>query len=92
MLEYSFEPSKEPEIVGGNMAGANPREVSREFKECRQMREDIEQPVYHVSLSLKPGETLRNDQWKEVADQYMEGMGFRNNQYIAIKHKDKEHS
>lgn len=90
-LEYNFDKSKDAEIVGGNMAGSNPRELSREFGETRHLREDIEKPVYHVSLSLKPGETLRNDQWREATEQYMKGMGFEKSQYIALKHNDKDH-
>ena len=90
-LEYNFDKSKNAEIIGGNMAGSTPRELAREFGETRHLREDIEKPVYHVSLSLKPGETLRNDQWSEAAEQYMKGMGFEKSQYIALKHNDKDH-
>lgn len=46
-------------------------------------------PVLHVSLSLAPGEKLRNDQWEKVALRYEELMGLtENHQHVVVKHND----
>jgi hypothetical protein len=40
------------EIVGGNMSGETPRELSTEFSATRKLNNKVRNAVYHVSLSL----------------------------------------
>ena len=71
-LNYVFDVGKEAthtknaERVGGNMAGNDPRELSREFSAVRQLRPEIGKPVWHCSLSLPPGERLSAEKWEAV--------------------------
>ncbi|HAH3682223.1 TPA: relaxase/mobilization nuclease domain-containing protein, partial [Escherichia coli] len=39
-------------------------------------RSDVAKPVWHNSLRLPQGESLTNEQWKRIADDYMKRMGF----------------
>jgi hypothetical protein len=80
------------EIIGGNMLGQDARELSSEFAASRELKPNLSRVVYHASLSLPPGENLSDDRWGEVADRYMEGMGFDGAQYVAVKHTDTNHS
>jgi len=77
--------------LGGNMFGENARELSAEFRLSRQLKPDVERAVYHVSLSLKPGEYLSDEQWNEVAERYLHQMGFHYNQYVIYRHSDRDH-
>lgn len=97
VLEYAFDRTKNEEklpgqIVGGNMAGTNIRELTREFLRFADNRPDIKKPVWHNSLRLPEGDTLTDDQWDKLGLDYMERMGFDPNlyQYVFIKHDDKE--
>lgn len=63
-------------LVGGNMSGHNPQSLAQEFGVTRNLRPDIEKPVWHNSLRLPTGESLTNDAWVKIADNYMEKMGF----------------
>src|SRR6185437_6370084 len=47
--------------------------------------------VQHVSLSAAPGEHLNDEQWQRVAGAYMERMGFKDNQYVLVRHADTGH-
>ena len=98
LLNYIFDlgskatRDKIPFIVGGNMAGASPQQLTREFVAARQLRPDIERAVWHCSLSLPPGERPTNEQWNEITKDFMEGMGFSDyTPYVAVRHNDKEH-
>ena len=89
-LEYALRKDKGV-LLDTNMGGDNPRTLAREFGQVRALRSEISRPVQHTSLALPPGETLTNDQWKNVAQRYLNDMGFVNNQYVIAKHTDAGH-
>ena len=82
VLNYVFDMGKQvtlaknAERVGGNMAGNDPRELSREFSVVRQLRLDIVKPVWHCSLTLPVDERLSAERWEVVAADFMQRMGF----------------
>ncbi len=78
------------EIIDTNMDGDSPRSLATEFAISRQLRPKLNQVVCHVALSLRPDEHLNNDAWQIAIAQYLQEMGFTNNQYVAVKHTDKE--
>ena len=49
--------------------------------------------VFHASLNPSPEDKLTDDQLREIAQEYMERMGYGNQPYIVFKHKDisREH-
>ncbi|WP_009630911.1 relaxase/mobilization nuclease domain-containing protein [Synechocystis sp. PCC 7509] len=80
-------------ILGTNMYGQSIRELTAEFMTIRDLNPSIKQPVLHASLSLLPGESLSDEQFREVCETWMEKMGFdlTKNQYLIVRHKDTEH-
>lgn len=49
-------------------------------------------PVFHAMLSLRPGESLTDDQWQHAVRKYMQDLGFgETNKYVAVMHRDKDH-
>jgi len=75
-------------LIGTNMSGTSMRELAKEFGEVRQLKPRVNKAVHHVSLSAAAGEMLTNEQWRGVAHEYLEGMGFANNQYVIHRHSD----
>ncbi|WP_108823567.1 conjugal transfer protein MobB [Dysgonomonas sp. Marseille-P4361] len=47
-----------------------------------------EKPIFHVSLNPNPKDILTDEQYKAIADRYMEDMGYSNQPYIVFKHTD----
>lgn len=47
-----------------------------------------EKPIFHVSLNPNPKDTLTDEQYKDIADRYMEDMGYGNQPYVVFKHTD----
>ncbi|MBV8875932.1 MAG: relaxase/mobilization nuclease domain-containing protein [Metakosakonia sp.] len=66
----------DPIVIGGNMLGDSALELIAEFDGTKQLRADVQKPVWHNSLRLPAGESLSNDQWGKIADDYMQRMGF----------------
>ena len=92
ILDYALKEEK-GHLIGGNMIGENPRELAMEFGITRKLDESIKNPVWHCSLSLKPGDELTDDQWRKITSEYMKDLGFtENHQFCVVKHEDTDHS
>lgn len=82
-----------PDFICSNMIGENIKELTQEFTQTRNIRAEVDKPVWHTSLSLTPEEEkLGPEKWKEIAENYLEKMGFdlANNQYVVVRHNDTE--
>ena len=81
-------------VLGTNMYGQGSRELTVEFMTVRDLNRSIKQPVLHASLSLSPGESLSDEQFREACEHWIEKMGFdlNKNQYLIVRHRDTEHS
>lgn len=90
VLEYDLR-KEGSQLLDTNMAGDNPRTLAREFGEVRALRPSLTKAVCHVSLSIAPTEYLTDDQWRSVAQSYLDGMRFRDSQYVVTKHTDTKH-
>ena len=80
VVQYALKPGAhhkcDPVVIGGNMLGNTAHELIAEFDGTKQLRPDVQKPVWHNSLRLPDGESLSNDQWAKIADDYMKKMGF----------------
>ncbi|MFW9262410.1 relaxase/mobilization nuclease domain-containing protein [Nostoc sp. CALU 546] len=77
--------------IGGNMEGTNPRELAAEFGISRRLNPKVSRAVYHACLSLAHKESLDDDTWDEIAQKYLQAMGFDMNQYVVVRHTDRTH-
>ncbi|WP_109706885.1 relaxase/mobilization nuclease domain-containing protein [Pantoea ananatis] len=80
VISYALAPASHhktmPVIIGGNMIGSSVDEVTVEFMRTQKIRPDVQKPVWHNSLRLPIRDSLTDEQWKLVADDYMKRMGF----------------
>ncbi|MEO0538265.1 MAG: relaxase/mobilization nuclease domain-containing protein [Cyanobacteria bacterium P01_A01_bin.123] len=85
------EPTKAAHIIGGNMAGNSARELSSEVKLYRQMRPEIEQPVWHVPLAFHPDERLNDAQMQEACTHFLKvfGVDLDHHQHLIVRHHDE---
>ena len=89
-MAYDLAPEKGA-LLDTNMAGETPRELAAEFGAIRALRPTLGKAVLHVSLTAAPGEQLSDDQWREIGQRYLAGMGFSEHQYVLTRHTDTEH-
>ena len=80
VVQYALKPGAhhkcDPVVIGGNMLGDSALELIAEFDSSKQLRPDVQKAVWHNSLRLPDGESLSNDQWVNIADDYMKRIGF----------------
>lgn len=70
----------------------------QEFDAIEKMRdasidsERVIKPVWHAMLSLRPGESLTEQQWLEAVETYLADLGFGlENKWVAVLHGDTDH-
>ncbi|MEI1327249.1 relaxase/mobilization nuclease domain-containing protein [Klebsiella pneumoniae] len=84
-------------FICSNMASDynNVSDLTDEFKTVSSFRQDIKKPVFHAFLSLPKNEHLTDQQWEEIAKDYLKEMNIdiEKDQYICLRHNDtdKEH-
>lgn len=79
------------EVILFNQCFGNDKELIQQFNEVRQLNPKLSKPVLHVTLSLSQGEYLPAYKLAEMARDCAQDLGFSNNQYVAILHKDTAH-
>lgn len=84
----AFEAGERHRVIGGNMSGDTRAELAQEFKAISRQRPDIEKPVHHASLSAGETDKITVEQWNEIAEKYVQQMGFGDAPYVVIQHRD----
>ncbi|EKN3778861.1 TPA: relaxase/mobilization nuclease domain-containing protein [Yersinia enterocolitica] len=81
-------------FICSNMASDfnNVSDLTDEFKTVRNFRQDIKKPVFHAFLSLPKNEHLTDEQWQEIAKDYLKEMNIdiEKHQYICVRHQDTD--
>ncbi|MCS6401745.1 relaxase/mobilization nuclease domain-containing protein, partial [Klebsiella quasipneumoniae subsp. similipneumoniae] len=81
-------------FICSNMASDynNVSDLTDEFKTVSSFRQDIKKPVFHAFLSLPKNEHLTDQQWEEIAKDYLKEMNIDidKHQYICVRHKDTD--
>ncbi|HAI4866694.1 relaxase/mobilization nuclease domain-containing protein (plasmid) [Escherichia coli] len=81
-------------FICSNMAADknNVSDLTDEFKTVSSFRQDIKKPVFHAFLSLPKNEHLTDEQWQEIAKDYLKEMNINieKHQYICVRHNDTD--
>ena len=70
----------------------NVSDLTDEFKAVSSFRSDIKKPTFHAFLSLPNNEHLTDQEWEEIAKDYLKEMNINieKHQYICVRHKDTD--
>ncbi|MES1197683.1 MAG: relaxase/mobilization nuclease domain-containing protein [Chitinophagaceae bacterium] len=79
------------EVLYYNQCFGNARELIKEFNDVRNLNPKLSKPVLHITLSLAPEEKLTAHKLAEISQECARDLGFENNQFVAILHKDTAH-
>ncbi len=82
---------KEPVIIGG--AFGTKEEITRQFDAYSTLRPGVKNQVSHISISLKPGEHLEEEQKLNFAEKLLEKLDFQKDRvpYLVVEHHDKDY-
>jgi hypothetical protein len=72
---------------------SDPTLAARLMRAYAEENPRVERPVYHVGLSLSPGEHLTPEQWNAAVDLVLARMGLAEHQAVVLAHgdTDREH-
>lgn len=82
---------KEPIIIGG--AFGTKEEITKQFDAYSALRPGVKNQASHISISLKPGEHLNEEQKLDFAEKLLEKLDFQKERvpYLVVEHHDKEY-
>lgn len=93
-LKYVLQKEK-GELIGGNMGGRNVNELSDEFLLIRGLRPNLKKACSHIILSIPHRddyhEHLDDERFTEIAERWLEEMGYSGSQYAIARHHDTKH-
>ncbi len=77
----------------GVRANAQASDIANDFALQASMRPYVKKPVCHTILSFSAEDTERLDDktMNNLALQYLQKMGYRDTQYLIVRHLDREH-
>lgn len=77
-------------IIGGNLAGSTPRQLSKEFGQFRKLRPSLEWAVAHLMLSAAPEDPPLDAQaWNRIGDIFLKDLGYQSCPHVIFRHNDK---
>src|SRR5258708_33727489 len=74
-LDYVLAARKQPELIGGNMAGETARQLAKELGQGRALNQAGHKPGFHASLTGAPEDWLGEDRWRRGAPAHPAGLG-----------------
>jgi Relaxase/Mobilisation nuclease domain len=81
---------KQPEIIGGNIAGETLQEVKDEFRDQEKLNFKVKNTVTHISISFPTDTNISNQIATDYADELAAKLGFEMNPYVVVRHFDKD--
>lgn len=93
-LRYVLKKDK-GELISSNMGGRSLNELSDEFNIIRGLRPNLKKACSHVILSIPHRddyhEHLDDQEFTEIAESWLEQMGYSGSQYAIARHHDTKH-
>jgi hypothetical protein len=65
--------------------------MAEDFARQNALRPSKKKACFHAALSFYPGEKPTDKALTQIAQEYLEGLGIVNTQYIIVKHTDRAH-
>lgn len=62
--------------------------TNQSFEPYLNANKNTEKPVLHISINPHPNDEVSNDMYSEIAQTYMQKMGYGDQPYIVYKHED----
>ena len=90
LLRYLMDEEKEFELYGGNIAGQTYAEIIGEWRAISQQNPRTDKDTKHVTMSPHHSDRLTKEDWLDIGEFMVNGLGYENNLWLMIKHKPTE--
>lgn len=91
VVDYVYREDKDPIVVDSTCIDDERKGALAELRQSIKRRPEIKEPVFHAVISAHKHDKLDLEQWGEIAQTYMNRMGFEGCRYVAVKHHDTDH-
>lgn len=91
VCRYVLDKKKDAELLSSN--GVRTKDhltIAESFEMQANMNPRVTKLVCHISLSFSAQDEPSNELMTQVANEYLQKMGFANTQFVIVKHNDKE--
>lgn len=78
-------------VIDSNIERSTSVNMTNEFNLIRQLRPGLGKAVFHVSLNLPHSDNLSDKEFASIGNDYLQKMGFDDNQFIMYRHTDTKH-
>jgi len=78
-------------LLAHNLMRSTVEQQSAAMMAVARRSQRVQKPMMHYAISLSPGERLNDSEWRSLAKQYLQRMGYRDNQYLLVRHTDTPH-
>lgn len=87
------DPVQRAELLDMSFARLDRKSIRAQVEVVKLLKPALKRHVYHTSLNFSKEEAsvLNNEKLVAIAHDYLNGMGFTNNQYLIFRHYDAEH-
>ncbi|MBD2694332.1 relaxase/mobilization nuclease domain-containing protein [Anabaena catenula] len=90
LLRYLMDKHKEFELYGGNIAGQTYTQIIQEWRAISGQNPRTDKDTKHITMSPHHTDRLTPDDWLEIGNFMINGLGYTNNLWLMIKHKPTE--
>ena len=92
LVKYALDPKKNPEILDSKGVRTDRHQhATQDFNFCRELKPSIGKAVWHTSLSFAYQDKVDNNKMKAIAQEFIQGIGLDNSQYLIVRHHDAQH-
>jgi hypothetical protein len=79
------------EIIDKNMFGESINELTTEFLLMSELNTRVSRNVKHLMLSFASEDEVSKNDIRKIVKEYLNDIGYKNNQYVAFLHNDTDH-
>jgi hypothetical protein len=91
-LNYAMNKDKSEELARNFLGGDTPQEITKEFEMCQEYNSRCINNTLRFEISPSPKDDLTKEDFRGIAEDFANKMGLQDRQYIAVLHRDKEHT
>ncbi|HRJ31368.1 MAG TPA: relaxase/mobilization nuclease domain-containing protein [Cyclobacteriaceae bacterium] len=62
-----------------------------DFKAISKLRPTLGKPVWHAPISFAYADNIDDQMMLKIAEEYLENIGLKSNQYMIVRHSDTDH-
>jgi len=85
------DPKERAELLTTNFTSMDPKSIRQELAIMKAMNPRLKRNTYHTSLNFAVGEKISNQEMQQIAEEYLNKMGFDSNLHIIFRHHDSNH-